>query len=78
LIDAYHAQIQPWLIQDPTLTIVIIKSIKAFIDDVAMSVGYDLPLPILMEHAQTQLQWRHQLIQASSGTLNPQKCCYTV
>ncbi len=73
LIDAYHAQIQPWIIQDPTLTIVVVKSIKAFIDDVAMSVGYDLPLQILMERAQTQLQWWHQLIQASGGALNPQK-----
>ncbi len=41
LIDAYHSKIQPWIIHDPTLTIVIVRSIKAFIDDVAMSVTSD-------------------------------------
>jgi len=39
LIDAYHNQIQPWCLHDPTMTITIIKSIKAFIDDIAMSAG---------------------------------------
>jgi len=42
LIDAYHSKIQPWIIKDPTLTLVIHKSMKAFIDDVAMSAGGDL------------------------------------
>jgi len=39
LIDAYHEDIQPWCMRDPTMTTTIIKSIKAFINDVAMSVG---------------------------------------
>jgi len=37
LIDVYYAQIQPNIIQDPTLTLRITKSLKAFIDDVAFS-----------------------------------------
>ncbi len=39
LIDAYHLKIQLWIINNPTLTLVIIKSMKAFINNVAMSVG---------------------------------------
>jgi len=38
LIDAYHLNIQPRIIQDPMLTLVIVKSMKAFIDDIAMLV----------------------------------------
>jgi len=36
LIDMYHACIQPWIIKDLTLTMTIVKSLKAFIDDMAM------------------------------------------
>jgi len=76
LIDAYHSKIQPWIIQDPTLTIVIVKSMKAFIDDVAMSVNSATSeIDPMIQRAQIQLQWWTQLIQASSGALNPQKCC---
>jgi len=39
LIDTYHSHFQPRILHDPTLTMQIIKSIKAFIDDVVMSVG---------------------------------------
>jgi len=76
LIDAYHSQIQPWIISNPMLTITVIKSLKAFIDDVAMSVGgSSVSLPELATQAEEQLQWWHDLIQASSGALNPKKCC---
>jgi len=79
LIDAYHSQIQPWLIHDPMLTITVVKSLKAFIDDVAMSVGGNLlSLPELATCAQEQLQWWHDLIQASGGTLNPKKGCCAI
>ncbi len=79
LIDAYHSQIQPWIIHDPTLTITVVKSLKAFIDDVAMSVGGNsLSLPELVTLAQEQLQWWHDLIQASGGALNPKKCCCAI
>ncbi len=54
----------------------IFKSMKAFIDDVAMSVGGDnLSFATLTQKAETQLQWWTQLIQASGGALNPTKCC---
>jgi len=39
LIDAYHSYFQPRILHDPTLTMQIIKSIKAFIDDMVMSTG---------------------------------------
>jgi len=76
LIDAYHSKIQQWAIKDPTLTITVFKSLKAFIDDVAMSVGGDqASFETLTEQAATQLQWWTQLVQASGGALNPTKCC---
>jgi len=71
LIDTYHSKIQPWIIKDPTM--------KAFIDDVAMSVGGKaMSLEALTQCAQTQLQWWTQLIQASGSALNPQKCCCVI
>jgi len=76
LIDAYHSKIQQWAIKDPTVTLTVFKSMKAFIDDVAMSVGGDqLSFETLVQQAETQLQWWTQLIQASGGALNPTKCC---
>jgi len=76
LIDAYHSKIQPWIIQDPMLTLVIVKSMKAFIDDIAMLVnGATSTLEQMTLRVQTQLQWWTQLIQASGGALNPQKYC---
>jgi len=56
----------------------IVKSLKSFINDVAMSVGGDAPsFDHLVQCAQTQLQWWTQLIRASGGQLNPQKCYCT-
>jgi len=74
LIDAYHSKIQPWIIHDPTLTLVIVKSMKVFINNVAMLVnGATNKIEPMIQHAQTQLQWWTQLIQASGGALNPTK-----
>jgi len=79
LIDAYHSQIQPWTISDPTLTLVIVKSLKAFIHDITMSTGgKSTSLPKLATHAQHQLQWWNDLIQSSGGALNPKKCCCAI
>jgi len=70
LIDAYHSKIQPWIINDPTLTLQIVKSLKAFIDDVAMSIsGENVPFTQMIQQAQTNLQWWTQLMQASGGAL---------
>jgi len=75
----YHSKIQPHVIKDPMLTLQIMESIKAFIDDVKMSTQSAMDnLPDLIQQAQTQLQWWNQLIVATGGPLNPQKCCCTV
>jgi len=74
LINAYHSQFQPHILHDPTLTLQIIKSIKAFIDDVAMSASdQNLPFPQVVEQAQHQLHWWTSLVQSSGGALNPKK-----
>jgi len=79
LIDVYHSQIQPWTISDPMLTLIVIKSLKAFIDDVTMSAGgTSTSLPELATHAQHQLQWWHNLIQVLGGALNTKKCCCAI
>jgi len=76
LIDAYHSKCQLWTMNDPTITMTIFKSIKAFIDDVAMSAGgQSTPFPVLIQRAQSQLQWWNQLVRSSGGALNPAKCC---
>jgi len=77
LIDAYHSKIQPNLINNPTLTIIVMLSIKAFIDDVAMAAAMpNSDLTELVNRAQTQLTWWNQLIQVTGGALIPYKCCY--
>jgi len=77
LIDAYHAKIQPNIINDPTLTVSITQSIKAFIDDVAMAAAIpNSNLTALVARAQAQLTWWNQLIKVTGGALNPNKCCY--
>jgi len=77
LINAYHTKIQPSIIHDLTLTMIITCSIKAFINDVAMVA--DTPtsnLNKLLARTQAQLIWWNQLIQVTGGALNSKKCCY--
>jgi len=75
LVDTYHSHYQPWTMHDPTMTICILKSIKAFIDDVAMSASDEsTSFPALVQKAQSQLQWWNQLVRSSRGALNPSKC----
>jgi len=79
LIDAYHDQIHSTILQDPTLTVTILQSIKAFIDDVAMSASATSNnYNELCDRAQTQLIWWNQLINITGGELNPTKCCSAV
>jgi len=76
LIDTYHEHFQPRVLHDPTMTMQIIKSIKAFIDDVAMSAGDNTStFSQIVQRAQNQLHWWNQLVQSSGGALNPKKCC---
>jgi len=54
----------------------LLKSLKAFINDVVMSASdVAMNFPQLINRAQTQLQWWNQLVHSSGGALNPAKCC---
>ncbi len=76
LIEAYHENIQLSTIQDPTKNLEVVKSIKAFIDDVAMSAGTaNNTNQDLAKVAQKQLRWWDALIKVTGGELNPSKCC---
>jgi len=76
LIDAYHDHIQPSTIYDPTQNLKVVKSIKAFIDDVAMSVSTTInSVKELANKAQHHLRWWNDLIRVTGGELNPAKCC---
>jgi len=77
MIDAYHTKIAPSMMQDPTTTIEIIRSLKAFIDDVVLHVSNPTEGTIeeLTNIAQNQLRWWDQLVQVPGGMLNPKKCC---
>jgi len=77
LIDAYHSKIQLSIFYNPTLTVIIMRSIKAFIDDVAMAAATPNDnIHKLTACAQSQLTWWNQLIQVTGGTLHSKKCCY--
>ncbi len=61
------------------LTLPLLKSLKAFINDVVMLAGgMGEPLPALITKTQDQVQWWNALNQASGGALNPSKCCCMV
>ncbi len=76
LIDAYHDHIQLSTIQDPTKNLKVVNSIKAFIDDIAMSTSTNTnTIQDLTTAAQTQLHWWNTLIKVTGGELNPSKCC---
>jgi len=77
LIDAYHKKVVPNMLRDPTTTIEIIRSLKAFIDDVVLHAADPANGDIneIATKAQTQLRWRNQLVEVTGGTLNLKKCC---
>jgi len=79
LINTYHDHIQPSTIQDPTKNLKVVKSIKAFIDNVTMSNSMNTnTIQDLTTAAQTQLWWWDMLIKVTGGELNPSKCCGTI
>jgi len=77
LINAYHTKVAPQTIHDPTRTIQVLRSLKAFIDDVVLHATStsDTPFEVLQTNAQTQLQSWAQLVKVTGGALNPKKCC---
>jgi len=79
LIDAFHKRFHPWALKEPTATITVLKSLKAFIDNVAMSVYTDSTnFDNLVQCAQEQVQWWNGLICTTRGALNLTKCCCMV
>jgi len=78
LINAYHSQFQPCILHDPTLTLHIIKSIKAFIDDVAMSAGdWHTPLPLLVDKSTSSATVVESACPVFGRCTEHQKCCCT-
>jgi len=77
LIDAYHTRVAPTMMSDPTTTLEIIRSLKAFIDDVTLHATAPNAAAIddLLSSAQSKLRWWNQLVQVTGGALNPKKCC---
>jgi len=77
MIDAYHTKIAPTMMHDPTTMIEIIRSLKAFIDNVIMNMSNqdEGMLQELAHTTQTQLRWWDQLVKVTGGALNPKKCC---
>jgi len=76
LIDAYHAKVAPSMMHDPEKSIVIIRSLKAFIDDVVLhATSHDENIDELVSNAQNNLRWWNQLVQVTGRALNPKKCC---
>jgi len=80
VIDAYHSKTAPSCLHDPTKVILILHSLKAFINNVVLhtSDGPYATFNTLWDHAAEQIQWWEQLVQVTGGSLNPQKCCAIV
>jgi len=77
LIDAYHSKIDVHRIYDPAHHTEILRSLKAFIDDVVIHT-HQSPgnsLDDLRLCAQNKLNWWDQLVKVTGGELNPKKCC---
>jgi len=74
---AHHTKIAPTLMTDPTTMIEVIRSLKAFIDNVVLHASNpdESPLHELRQKVQLQLRWWDQLVQVMGGALNPKKCC---
>ncbi len=81
LIDAYHSKIDMHLIYDPTHHIEILRSLKAFINDVVLHTHQppDKSVEELQLCAQEKLTWWDQLVKVTGGELNPKNAmeCYT-
>jgi len=77
LIDAYHTRVAPNTMHDPTTTVTILRSLKAFINDVVLHATDPTAgnTDELISRAQTRLRWWNQLVQVMGGALNPKKCC---
>jgi len=77
LIDAYHSKIEPHTLYDPTHHREILRSLKAFIDDVVIHTHQpaEASMETLQLCAQEKLTWWDNLVKVTGGELNPKKCC---
>jgi len=73
LIEAYHSKITPQPLYDLTNHVQLLRSLKAFIDDVVLHTHQlsDEPLPLLQHQAQMKLEWWDQLVKVTGGELTP-------
>jgi len=69
MIEAYHTKVVPNMLNDPTNTITILCSLKAFINDVVLHVASTSSdsLHNLQQQAQTKLHWWDQLVKVTEG-----------
>jgi len=77
LIDAYHTKVAPITMTDPMSNLTILRSLKAFINDIVLhaSVTPTTTYETLKQKAQDQLRWWNKLVQVTGGSLNHKKCC---
>jgi len=77
LIDAYHSKVALQSLYDPTRHTELLRSLKAFINNVVIHTQQpsDEPMHALEISAQDKLAWWDQLVKVTGGELNPKKCC---
>jgi len=80
LIPAYHSEASIWPLNNPTTHHTLPMGIDAYMDDTNQLLrNYDNNLQApLLPNAQANIDLWQGLIQASSGTLNPTKCSWTL
>ncbi len=79
LITAYHLEASIWQLCNPTMHATVSMGIDAYMDDTNQIIGNDNnnQLALLIPVAQANIDLWQGLIQASGGTLNPEKCSWT-
>jgi len=71
LIDAYHTKVAPQMISDPSNSLTITQSLKAFIDDVVLhATQAHTSYLTLQQQVQSRLQWWNQIVCVTGGALN--------
>jgi len=77
LIDTYHSKIEPHLLYDPMHHTKILRSLKAFINNVVIHTHQpvDESMQALQLCTQEKLTWWDKLVKVTSSELNPQNCC---
>jgi len=75
LIEAYHTKVAPQMISNPSNSLTIIQSLKAFIDDVVLhATQAHTSYLTLQQQVQSRLRWWNQIVHVMGGALNHKKC----